>query len=300
MPDQAVQAAAAGPESEVRAALATHESTASLSTARLTVQLGGLSNHAWIAHDAGVRYFVRLSPPGAGRLGVDRDAECSLLAVVAAAGLAPEVIRCDPARRLLVTRGLEGRPWQREEAIAPRNIALLAQALRRLHARPVPSGTHNVDFAVQARHLAAHCTEASPANDAMRESAGQALAVLNSHSRAATLCHNDLHYLNLIEEGGRLWLVDWEYGGAGDPLFDLASFLCQHDCGDLERALLLEAYGEHPWLHADSLAAACRLFDYVQWLWYRAWPGAAAGTDDSAVYRQRATVLARRLASGRT
>src|SRR5438477_250803 len=37
------------------------------------------------------------------------------------------------------------------------------------------------------------------------------------------LCHNDLLPANLIEDGRRLWLVDWEYGGVGHPLFDLAN-----------------------------------------------------------------------------
>ena len=37
------------------------------------------------------------------------------------------------------------------------------------------------------------------------------------------LCHNDLLPANLIDDSCRLWLVDWEYAGAGHPLFDLAN-----------------------------------------------------------------------------
>src|SRR5581483_3768020 len=37
------------------------------------------------------------------------------------------------------------------------------------------------------------------------------------------LCHNDLLSANLIDDGRRLWLVDWEYAGIGHPLFDLAN-----------------------------------------------------------------------------
>jgi thiamine kinase-like enzyme len=56
------------------------------------------------------------------------------------------------------------------------------------------------------------------------------------------LCHNDVLAANILDDGDRLWLVDWEYGGMGNPLFDLAG-VCGN-CG-LEReeeVLLLSAY----------------------------------------------------------
>jgi thiamine kinase-like enzyme len=34
--------------------------------------------------------------------------------------------------------------------------------------------------------------------------------------------HNDLIAGNIIDDGARLWLVDWEYAGYNTPLFDLA------------------------------------------------------------------------------
>ncbi len=46
-----------------------------------------------------------------------------------------------------------------------------------------------------------------------------------------TLSHNDLLAGNVIDDGERIWLVDWEYAGMGNPLFDLAgmSANCDHD-----------------------------------------------------------------------
>ena len=35
--------------------------------------------------------------------------------------------------------------------------------------------------------------------------------------------HNDVHGDNLIDDGERVWLVDWEYAGQGQPLADIAS-----------------------------------------------------------------------------
>jgi thiamine kinase-like enzyme len=56
-------------------------------------------------------------------------------------------------------------------------------------------------------------------------------------------CHNDLLAANFIRDGERLWIVDWEYAGMGDPAFDLANFSVNHELdadGDCE---LLDAYG---------------------------------------------------------
>ena len=59
------------------------------------------------------------------------------------------------------------------------------------------------------------------------------------------LCHNDLLPANLIDDGRRLWLVDWEYAGAGHPLFDLANASANAAFSDDQDRSLLEAYRGH-------------------------------------------------------
>ena len=57
-----------------------------------------------------------------------------------------------------------------------------------------------------------------------------------SHSIAPyvpTLCHNDMLPANVLDDGRRVWIVDWEYAGMGHPLFDLAGFSA--NCGLLRR-----------------------------------------------------------------
>jgi thiamine kinase-like enzyme len=280
-------------EREVRDALATDSRTSRLADAGLVVCPGGLSNHAWTATAGGRRFFVRLSPPDPERLGVDRDSECALLHAVAGAGLAPAVVRCDPSQRLLVTEFIDGAAWSREQATEWRNVVRVAESLRRLHSLAVPAGIQRVDFTRQASHLEAQCEGAGAADRDLADEAREAMASFGGKEAPAVLCHNDLHHLNLVDAGGRLWLVDWEYGGVGDPVFDVASFLCQHDCGPEASRRLLEAYGDGPAADIPRLAAACWLFDYVQWLWYRACLRAdpAAG----AVFHERAASLARKL-----
>ncbi len=58
------------------------------------------------------------------------------------------------------------------------------------------------------------------------------------------LCHNDLLPANLIEDGDRLWLVNWEYAGIGHPLFDLANVSANAALAEDQEAGLLAAYRE--------------------------------------------------------
>jgi thiamine kinase-like enzyme len=58
--------------------------------------------------------------------------------------------------------------------------------------------------------------------------------------------HNDLLAGNLIDDGRRLWLIDWDYAGFNSPLFDLGNLCSNNDVAAVDEAWLLEAYFERP------------------------------------------------------
>jgi thiamine kinase-like enzyme len=251
---------------------------------------GGLSNRAWRLDARGERWFVRLGHPQAARLGVDRRSECEVLRAASSAGLAPQVRACDPATGLLVTRFIDGATWRAADATTDVNIRRIAECLRRLHALPIPEGVHSVDYQRQARHLSASLSAMDATARTLHARAAEAFERIDAARLPATLCHNDLHHLNILDDGTRLWLVDWEYGGRGNPLFDIAGFLALHDFGPGPTAAFLDAYGWWPPADRRWLEDARWLFDYVQWLWYRSRFPSPAG--DEAWYAER---LSRRL-----
>ena len=55
------------------------------------------------------------------------------------------------------------------------------------------------------------------------------------------LCHNDLLNANFLDDG-KIRILDWEYAGMGDPLFDLANFSVHHEFNDEQDRWLLESY----------------------------------------------------------
>lgn len=284
MPERPPVAARPAGDDELRALLGRFAATRSLADGAITRIEGGLSNRAWRVDARGAAWFVRLGHPAAVQLGVDRASECVLLRAVSAAGLAPELVACEPAAGLLVTRFVAGRTWQAPDVLVEANLRRVAAQVRRLHSLPVPAGVAEVSYARQARRLAAGLPAPSADERRLLARADGAFALIDGRERASTLCHHDLHHLNLLDDG-RLWLVDWEYGGRGDPLFDVAGFLALHELGPAPTATFVEAYGGLAPADAGLLDAARWAFDCVQWLWYRRRFAAEAGLGEGLARR---------------
>ncbi len=231
----------------------------------------GLSNRSWLVSTDDDRFVVRISDGSDQELQVDRNSEAVVLQLVARAGIGPEVLRCDPQSGVLVTRYL-GLTWRERDAQMGDNIDRLAALLRRLHALETPANARTVDLASivhgYVRALLERGTHHGLTSSAVRDCADQAAAQLRKGSTPC-LCHNDVHHLNVVE-GESLRLIDWEYSGVGEPLFDLASVCVYHRYRRSQRERMLSAYAASSssspgdW---QRLELACWLFDYIRDLW---------------------------------
>jgi len=215
----------------------------------------GLTNDSWLVRTADEAVVVRINNPHAQVLRVDREAEAAVLKVVSAAGIGPEVLLCDPRQHVMVTRYL-GPTCRPEDMHEPARIERLARLLRKLHGLTPPASVPSVSW-----------------GDAVNDYAATLTALNRDTPLLSCLCHNDVHYLNLIDldpsDRGELVLLDWEYAGRSEPYFDLASVAFYHDFDMNERALLLHAYeGRADASAMDRLAKACIVFKYVHDLWH--------------------------------
>src|SRR5690606_7824754 len=86
----------------------------------------GLTHDSWRVRTGRGAVIVRSSNASAELLRIDRLSEARVLALVASAGIGPEVLVCDPARHVLVTRDL-GETWCAEDAHVSANIERIAQ-----------------------------------------------------------------------------------------------------------------------------------------------------------------------------
>lgn len=207
------------------------------------VRLGGLTNRVY-----------RLGPhilrvPGAGTEEyIDRAREAVMAGAAAAAGVSPGLIWADPARGLMVTEFVEGVTLTpalfRDRAGA---VARTAVALRRLHGSGAVFPFRFELFAMidDYLRLLAGKDVALPEgyHDVVAE-AGAVRAALGAHPVAPVACHCDPLCENFLDDGARVWIVDWEYAGMNDPMWDLGDLSVegQFDAGQ-DEALLAAYFG---------------------------------------------------------
>lgn len=241
----------------------------------------GLTNRSWLVATERDRFVVRISNTSAADLLIDRNSEAAVLRLVAQAGIGPEVLHADLGRGVLVTRYL-GATWSDSDVQVPENLDRLAAVLRRLHSLETSPGVRVVDLATTVhgyvRTLAERGIRGELTSQSLRESADEAALQLRESSTAC-LCHNDVHHLNIVE-GASLRLIDWEYAGVGEPLFDLASVCVYHRLRRSQRERLLSAYAApSEAVSWQRLELACWLFDYIRDLWMAVTAATAAGSD---------------------
>ena len=249
----------------------------------------GLASRTFRVRRDGASFVLRAAggPPAPP---FDPAYECRVLALAAAAGLAPETLVCDAVAGVLVTRWVEGAPWSAVEAASPDRFAEIAGLLRRIHALPAPAPARIVAPAGWIRCYGGAGPEAS-------EAARSRLAALaRLDSGPLVVCHSDLHRLNLLDGGGRLVVLDWEYAHVADRFWDLAGWLSANDLDACHGAALLGAYlgREASAAELSRLGLLGWLYDYVAYLWCGVQAGRVGETDGGPL-TVRARQLLRRL-----
>lgn len=208
----------------------------------LTPLQGGLTNLSFVADD-GVEKFVVRCGDDIPVHHVFRDRERAASAAANAAGLSPELIHVEPG--LMVMRFVEGRTFT--EADLRTNIARLVPLLKSCH-KDVGAhfaGAPNFFWVFHVIRDYARTLEAAGSAFASGLprylEAARELEALQA-PMPIVFGHHDLLPGNVIDDGRRLWLIDWEYGGFGTPMFDLANLSSNGDFATDDDDALLEAY----------------------------------------------------------
>ena len=259
---------------------------------------GGLTNRNYKVTTPDGVYVARLWSGGGDFLAINRDYEHHNSVAAAQAGVGARVVAYRPEDNLLVLEFIEGRTFSDADVQNPANIPRIAQACRRLHSGPRFLGDFDM-FVIQGRYAAvtAELGFRVPAGyDALMpqvESARRALAV---RAGPTVPCNNDLLAANFIDDGVRLWLIDYEYSGNNDPCFELGNIWGESGLsGDalaglvtgyygrplrnkIARAQLLGIIGKYGWTLWGAIQAATSPIEFDFWSWAMArYEGAAAG-----------------------
>jgi len=250
---------------------------------------GGSVNTTWRVVTSAGRFVVRLHGEDPAALGIDRTREARLHAAAARADLAPALVYADPGGAFLITELLEGRPWKPGDFADPACLTRIAGTLKVLHSLPPPAVPRFDPAAILRRHVE-RIVQAEPSAAAELEALlARALAVLNAlegEGRTPCIVHNDLHHSNVIG-WERPRLIDWEYAGVADPLFDLACVHAYYPQSARFDRLLLEETGLARAATPESLRLAGWLFVLLAYLWHRSRRiSGAAGSGDLEAERE--------------
>ena len=216
---------------------------------------GGITNRNFLVElaEGPPRYVLRIGGKDTALLGIDRYHEFEASRVADGLGVGPEVVAFLEPEGYLVTRYIEGRVLDADEVCRPETLRAIARTLRHIHEGPSIPGRFDAFRVVEAYSSTA-------AARGVRPPGGYAEALEVAHAieakRGSQLprpCHNDLLTANLVHDGERVRIVDWEYAAMGDRFFDLANLAANHGFGAAEERVLLDEYfGE---VRAADLAA---------------------------------------------
>ena len=209
---------------------------------------GGITNQNFKVDDVGRRCVVRVGDDILVH-GVVRANELAASRAASLAGLSPGVVHAEPG--ILVLDFIEGRTFTPEDVRNPANLERLVDMVRRCH-RDIPQYLRGPAAMFWVFHVVRDYAHT------LRESGSRHAPLLpDLLARAARLeavvgpvdvvfGHNDLLAANFIDDGRRLWLVDWEYAGFNSPLFDLGGLASNSEFAGEQAEQALELYFGKP------------------------------------------------------
>jgi thiamine kinase-like enzyme len=237
--------------------------------AELTVLGGGITHHnVRVTLDTGASYVVR----GGGRdtelLGIGRDRELEASLTAAAVGVGPDVVDFLEPEGVVVTRWIEGEVVTAERLSEPATLRRVAQALRAVHAGPpLPGRFDSFRIVEEYRSIVFSYGAAVPPAYAWARQVARQVEVARGRAPERP-CHNDLIAANVIDDGRRVRIVDWEYAGMGDVFYDLACLATHAGLDAAGRATLLQAYaGRDAVREARALELMRFMADFREAMW---------------------------------
>ena len=205
-------------------------------------RLGGLTNLVFRVGDTCVRL------PGAGTEEyINRAHEAVAARAAADAGVSPEIIHADPETGIMATRYIDGAATMTPDGFRADIGAVrrAGEAFRQLHTSDAKFPFTFELFAMIDDYLAILSTKdvALPEgyHDVVREAETVRAALAKNPARLVA-CHCDPLCENFLDTGDRIFIVDWEYSGMNDPMWDLGDLSVEGEFDAAQDQALLEAY----------------------------------------------------------
>jgi thiamine kinase-like enzyme len=248
---------------------------------------GGLTNRNLAIESNGNKYVARISSNSSDLLNINREDEYKNSIIASDAGIGATVYDFLPGQGLLLIGYINGKTFGAEDIA--NNLPRVATAVRTLHgAKPFVSEFNM--FTLQKRYLDIVQSNNFIYPAKYLEYEGhiadlkKALSVLPAE---IVPCNNDLLPGNFIDDGEKIWLIDYEYSGNNDACFELGniwaeafleydalvelidSYYGAHRPEKIARAWLQSLMAKYGWTLWAAIQASISDIDFD----FRAWGG---------------------------
>lgn len=209
-------------------------------------RLGGLTNRVYRVEARGRAVVVRI--PGEGTESyIDRAVEIHNARAAERAGVSPRILWADADSGAIVAEAIRDIETMtpallRSHVGAPRRAG---EALARLHGSGETFRFRFELFSMIEGYLEVLSTRDVDLPEGYHDvvaAAGPVGEALNVHPAPLAPCHCDPLCENFLDAGDRMWIVDWEYSGMNDPMWDLGDLSVEAGMDAAQEEELLRGY----------------------------------------------------------
>ena len=205
---------------------------------------GGLTNQNFLVQENSKKFFVRLGDDMPEH-NISRSKELIASNAAAEIGLGPAVIY--NTKGVLILEYIEGAMLSTDSIVD--KLESIISLIKKIHSEMSKKlYGHSVNFGAfdaikrYAKLLKNHKSSYTQLLPSLLFQVDK--LEMNISSYDIVFCHNDLILTNFLDDGDRLWIVDWEYSGFNNPLFDLGDFASHCNFPENKEIFLLENYFE--------------------------------------------------------
>ncbi|OED41567.1 choline kinase [Chromatiales bacterium (ex Bugula neritina AB1)] len=227
---------------------------------------GGITNHNYLVTDGESRYVVRLGDDIPVHQ-IKRFNEIAAATAAHAAGLSPAIIHHETG--VLVMDYIASKALTAEQVGERETLRQIVSLVKKCHTR-LPDHLRGASVVFWVFHVirdyAATLHEGKSSHTALLPGLLETAKMLQEAGGPFDIIfgHNDLLPANILDDGQRLWLIDWEYGGYNTPLFDLGGLASNNELDENLERFMLEEYFEAPvsddlWVRYNAMKCASLL-----------------------------------------
>ena len=218
---------------------------------------GGLTNRNFLIETPADKYVARVSSNSSSFLSIDRGSEFINTTIAGKGGVGAKVLDYIPGEGLLLISYISGKTYGADDVAA--NLPRIATSLRNLHALEPFDHEFNM-FNTQSNYLKIVKEQGFRVPDGYVDFEPMVAQIKKAFEvlfEGLVPCNNDLLPGNFIDDGTKIWLIDYEYSGNNDACFEIGNVWAEafQPIEALEE-LVTAYYGAH---RPDKVARA--------WLW---------------------------------